>query len=86
MPMTKTQIVADLAEKAAITKKQAGIILAELYELATKAIKKGDKFAIPGLVTIKVRARKARIGPIPRPVPPSRSRPRRSSRPSPPRP
>jgi len=62
MPMTKTQIVADLAEKAAITKKQAGIILAELYELAAKAIKKGDKFAIPGLVTIKVRARKARIG------------------------
>ena len=62
MPMTKTQIVADLAEKAAITKKQAGVILAELYELATKAIKKGDKFAIPGLVTIKVRARKARMG------------------------
>ena len=62
MPMTKTQIVASLAEKAAITKKQAGIILAELCELAAKAIKKGDKFAIPGLVTIKVRARKARMG------------------------
>ena len=62
MPMTKTQIVASLAEKAAITKKQAGIVLAELCELAAKAIKKGDKFAIPGFVTVKVRARKARIG------------------------
>ena len=51
-----------LAEKAAITKKQAGIVLAELCELAAKAIKKGDKFAIPGFVTVKVRARKARIG------------------------
>jgi len=60
--MTKTQIVAQLAAKAAITKKQAGILLSELCELATKAIKKGDKFAIPGFVTVKVRARKARLG------------------------
>jgi len=62
MPMTKTQIVAHLAEMAAITKKQAGTVLSELCELAAKAIKKGDKFAIPGFVTVKVRARKARIG------------------------
>jgi len=55
--MTKTQIVAQLAAKAAITKKQAGIVLSELCELAAKAIKKGDKFAIPGFVTVKVRAR-----------------------------
>ena len=62
MPMTKTQIVAYLADKAAITKKQAGTVLSELCELAGKAIKKGDKFAIPGFVTVKVRARKARMG------------------------
>ena len=62
MLMTKTQIVAYLAEKAAITKKQAGTVLSELCELAGKAIKKGDKFAIPGFVTVKVRARKARMG------------------------
>jgi DNA-binding protein HU-beta len=62
MPMTKTQIVTYLAEKVIITKKQAGMILAELSELAAKAIKKGDKFALPGFVTVKVRARKARMG------------------------
>ena len=60
--MTKTQIVAHLAEKAAITKKQAGIVLTEICELAAKAIKKEDKFALPGFVTVKVRARKARMG------------------------
>jgi len=60
--MTKTQIIASSPEKAAITKKQAGVVLTELCELAAKAIKKGDKFAIPGFVTVKVRARKARIG------------------------
>ncbi|RPJ36426.1 MAG: HU family DNA-binding protein, partial [Deltaproteobacteria bacterium] len=60
--MTKTQIIASSAEKAAITKKQAGVVLTELCELAGKAIKKADKFAIPGFVTVKVRARKARIG------------------------
>ncbi len=62
MPMTKTQIVAYLAEKVGTTKKQAGMILVELSELAAKAIKKGDKFALPGFVTVKVRARKARMG------------------------
>jgi DNA-binding protein HU-beta len=62
MAMTKTQIVTYLAEKVTITKKQAGMILAELSELAAKAIKKGDKFALPGFVTVKVRARKARMG------------------------
>jgi DNA-binding protein HU-beta len=62
MPMTKTQIITYLAEKVAITKKQAGMILAELSELAAKAVKKGDKFALPGFVTVKVRARKARMG------------------------
>jgi len=62
MPMTKTQIVAHLAEKVGTTKKQAGMILVEISELAAKAIKKGDKFALPGFVTVKVRARKARMG------------------------
>jgi DNA-binding protein HU-beta len=62
MPMTKTQIVAYLAEKVGTTKKQAGMILVEISELAAKAIKKGDKFALPGFVTVKVRARKARMG------------------------
>ena len=62
MPMTKTQVVAHLAEQVGLTKKQASEVLAVLAELAAKIIKKGDKLALPGFVTVKVQHRKARIG------------------------
>jgi DNA-binding protein HU-beta len=62
MPMTKTQVVTYLAEKIGLTKKQANAVLDELADLAGKIIKKGDKLALPGFVTVKVQHRKARIG------------------------
>ncbi len=62
MPMTKNQIVSYLAEQVGITKKQANAVLDELTGLAAKIIKKGDKLALPGFVTVKVQSRKARIG------------------------
>ena len=62
MPMTKTQIVAYFAEKVGVTKKQVGMFLAEQADLAAKIIKKGDKLAFPGFITVKVQHRKARIG------------------------
>jgi len=62
MPMTKAQIVSYLAEKTGVTKKQAAAILDELAGLAAKVIKKGDKLALPGFVTVKVQNRKARMG------------------------
>jgi DNA-binding protein HU-beta len=62
MPMTKMQVVTYLAEEARITKKQAAAVLSALAELAAKIIKKGDKLALPGFVTLKVQNRKARIG------------------------
>ena len=62
MPMTKTQVVTYLAEKVGITKKQAAASLDELADLAAKIIRKGDKLALPGFVTVKVQHRKARIG------------------------
>jgi len=62
MPMTKTQVVAYLAEKVKVTKKQASAILGELADLAAKTIRKGDKLALPGFVTVKVQHRKARMG------------------------
>jgi DNA-binding protein HU-beta len=60
--MTKTQIVAYFAEKVGVTKKQVGAFLSEQADLAAKIIKKGDKLAFPGFVTVKVQHRKARIG------------------------
>ena len=62
MPMTKTQVVAYLAEEVGVTKKQAAAALDALAALAAKIIKKGEKLALPGFVTVKVQNRKARIG------------------------
>lgn len=62
MPMTKTQVVAYLAEEVGVTKKQAAAALDALAGLAAKIIKKGEKLALPGFVTVKVQNRKARIG------------------------
>ena len=58
--MTKTQIVGKLAEKACVTKKQAGIALTCLVELAYKGAK--DGFTIPGLGKLVIVNRKARKG------------------------
>jgi nucleoid DNA-binding protein len=62
MPMTKSQVVAYLADEVGITKKQGGAVLDALAGLAAKVIKKGEKLALPGFVTVKVQHRKARIG------------------------
>ena len=62
MPMTKTQVVAYLAEEVGITKKQGAAALDALAGLAAKIIKKGEKLALPGFVTVKVQNRKARMG------------------------
>jgi DNA-binding protein HU-beta len=58
--MTKTKIVSSLAEKADITKKQAGIVLESLAALAYKEAKNG--FTIPGIGKLVVVNRKARMG------------------------
>ncbi len=62
MPMTKNQVVSYLADQVGLTKKQVNAVLDELTGLAAKTIKKGDKLALPGFVTVKVQSRKARIG------------------------
>ena len=59
-PMTKTQIVAGLAEKTQLTKKQVGQVLAELADMACKEAKVG--FTIPGIGKLVVVNRKARKG------------------------
>ena len=59
-PMTKTQIIAKVAEKADLTKAEAKAALEALTELAYKGAK--DGFTIPGIgKLVKVR-RKARMG------------------------
>ena len=59
-PLTKTQIVANLAEQNNMTKTDASAFLDSLAQLAYKEAKKG--FTIPGLGKLVVVRRKARMG------------------------
>ncbi|HEX7502230.1 MAG TPA: HU family DNA-binding protein [Acidobacteriota bacterium] len=58
--MTKGQIVTGVAEKAMITKKQAGEALEALAGMAYKNAKNG--FTVPGLGKLVLVNRKARMG------------------------
>lgn len=65
--MTKTQIVASLAESTNLSKKQVGDVLGELESLIERSIKKRavGEFTLPGMfkiTTVKKPARKARKG------------------------
>jgi DNA-binding protein HU-beta len=60
--MTKSQIVAHLAEKAEIPKKTAAAVLEELVTLATKEAKSSGQFVVPGLGKAVKANRKARMG------------------------
>ena len=58
--MTKGQIVAGVAEKVGITKKQAGEAIEMLATMAYKNAKNG--FTLPGLGKLVLVNRKARMG------------------------
>lgn len=59
-PMTKAQIIAKLAEKTDLSKKEVSEVLQAQADLAYKEAKKG--FTIPGIGKLVVVNRKARKG------------------------
>jgi DNA-binding protein HU-beta len=58
--MSKSEVCAAIAEKAALTKKQAGEILEIIAQLAYKHAK--NTFTLPGLGKLVLVNRKARMG------------------------
>ena len=60
MSLTKSQIIAGVAEKAEISKKQAAAAIEALVQLAYKG--SVDGFKIPGLGKLIKVQRKARVG------------------------
>lgn len=60
--MNKTELVAAVAEKANISKKDADAAVAALVATVTEAMKAGDKVALVGFGTFEARARAARTG------------------------
>ena len=64
--MNKTELIASMAAKTGLTKKEAGAALASLIDSVTDALKAGERVAIPNLGIYEVRKRAARKGKNPR--------------------
>ncbi len=64
--MNKTELVAAIAEKAELTKKDAEKALAAVVSTVSDALASGDKVQLVGFGTFEVRARDARTGKNPR--------------------
>ena len=64
--MNKQELISKIAEKAALSKKDAGAALAALTATITEELKAGEKISIFGLGTFEVRERAARTGHNPR--------------------
>jgi DNA-binding protein HU-beta len=60
--MTKTQIMATLAEKSGLSKKDATGLVDAMVELAYKEVKSNGEFTIPGIGKLVKVNRKARMG------------------------
>ena len=64
--MNKSELIDAIAEKAELSKADAGRALQGLIEAVKDALKKGDDVAVVGFGTFKVRSRAARTGCNPR--------------------
>ena len=64
--MNKTELIASVAQKSDLTKKDAEKAVKAVFEAVSETLKKGDKVQIIGFGTFEVRARKAREGRNPR--------------------
>ena len=64
--MKRTELVAEIAAKAGLSKKDAEKALAATLEAITETLAKGDKVALVGFGTFETRTRNARTGKNPR--------------------
>ena len=64
--MNKTELIAAVAEKTGMTKKDAERVINATFETITAGLAKGDKVAVSGFGNFEVKAREARVGRNPR--------------------
>ena len=64
--MKKTELIAAVAEKTGLTKKDAERVVNATFESITAAMAEGDKVAIAGFGNFEVKTREARVGRNPR--------------------
>ena len=60
--MNKVTLVAKIAEKSGLSKKQAELALGAFIDSVTEALKEGDKVQLVGFGTFEVKERAARTG------------------------
>ena len=60
--MNKTTLIAKIAEKSELNKKQAEAALNAFTETITEALKAGEKVQLMGFGTFEIKERAARIG------------------------
>ena len=64
--MNKTELVAAVAEKSGLTKKDAERVVNAAFETITAELVKGEKVQLSGFGIFEVKAREARVGRNPR--------------------
>jgi len=64
--MNKSELVAAVAEKSGLTKKDAERVVSATFETITATLQKGEKVQISGFGIFEVKAREARVGRNPR--------------------
>ncbi len=60
--MNKTELVAKIADKTGLTKKDSSLVVSAFVETIEEALKAGEKVQLVGFGTFEVRNRKARKG------------------------
>ena len=64
--MNKTELVAAVAEKSGITKKDAERVVSATFDMIIAELMKGEKVQISGFGSFEVKEREARVGRNPR--------------------
>jgi DNA-binding protein HU-beta len=64
--MNKTELIAAVAEKAGLTKKDAERVVNATVDAITESLVKGDKVQISGFGIFEAKTREARVGRNPR--------------------
>ena len=64
--MNKTELIAAVAAKTGITKKDAESIVSATFDTIAQELKKGEKIQVSGFGIFEVKEREARVGRNPR--------------------
>lgn len=64
--MNKTELVAVVAEKSGLTKKDAERVVSATFAAITNSLQKGDKVQVSGFGVFEIKEREARVGRNPR--------------------